>query len=70
MITTYRLIWSRPSAVHSQQNCLTLPLSYIIYIEEEGSSSFSFRKSRKIILHLTEPSLSTQSHKLFSLFIT
>lgn len=54
MITTYRIIWGRPGAISTGQECLSLSLSYVIFVEEENPSSFSF-KSRKLVLHLTEP---------------
>lgn len=56
MITTHRIIWGRPGAIPLGQVCLSLPLKYVIFIEEESPSAFSFSKSRKVILHLTEPS--------------
>lgn len=55
IITSHRIIWGRPGAVALGQVCLTLPLSYVIYIEEESPSAFSFSRSKKVLLHLTEP---------------
>jgi hypothetical protein len=35
--------------------CLSLPLHYVVFVEEEtGSSSFGFSRSKKIVLHLSE----------------
>lgn len=55
-ITTHRVIWGRPGAIPLGQVCLSLHLSYVIFIEEESPSAFSFSRSRKVVLHLTEPS--------------
>lgn len=66
MITSHRIIWGRPGAIPLGQVCLTLHLRYVIFIEEESPSAFSFSRSRKIILHLTEPSPGNYSKTYFS----
>ncbi|RZC33515.1 vacuolar protein-sorting-associated protein 36 [Asbolus verrucosus] len=55
IITTHRLLWGRPGAISKGQTCLALNLSLVVYIEEESPSAFSFSRSRKIILYLSEP---------------
>jgi hypothetical protein len=35
--------------------CLSLPLRYVVFVEEEiGSSSFGFSRSKTIVFHLAE----------------
>lgn len=55
MLSSHRFLWGRPGDIPRGMTCLSLPLKYIIFIEEEVPGSFSFSKSKKIILHLTEP---------------
>lgn len=52
ILTTLRLLWCLPGDAHY----LSLNLKYIVYFEEEKSSSFIFSKSPKLVLYLTEPS--------------
>ena len=55
MLTTHRLIWGRPGEIAQAQTCLSLPLQYLVFVEEEAtSSSFGFSRSKKVILHLSE----------------
>ncbi|CAH1976034.1 unnamed protein product [Acanthoscelides obtectus] len=54
IITSHRLFWGRPGAIARGQTCLTLDLSLVVFIEEESPNSFSFSRSRKVILHLSE----------------
>ncbi|KAK4887663.1 hypothetical protein RN001_003934 [Aquatica leii] len=56
VITSHRVIWGRPGAIALGQMCLSLPISLVVFIEEESPSAFSFSRSRKILLHLKEPS--------------
>jgi ESCRT-II complex subunit VPS36 len=48
-------LWGRPGAISKGQTCLALNLSLIVYIEEESPSAFSFSRSKKVVLHLSEP---------------
>ncbi|KAL3267190.1 hypothetical protein HHI36_011327 [Cryptolaemus montrouzieri] len=61
IITSHRILWGRPGAIPTGQTCLALNLSLVVYIEEESPSAFSFSKSRKIVLFLSE-SLNEQSN--------
>lgn len=72
MITTFRIIWGRPGDIPRGMTCLTLPLHLVIFIEEESPSSFSFKKSRKIVLHLSEPlpGITFQKDDIFKRLIT
>lgn len=56
-ITTQRALWGRPGDIPRGAMCLSLPLRYVVYIEEESPGPFSFGRSKKIVLHLSEPSL-------------
>ncbi|XP_066150199.1 vacuolar protein-sorting-associated protein 36 [Euwallacea fornicatus] len=54
IITTHRLLWGRPGAIAKGQTCLGLVHELIVYIEEESPGTFSFTRSRKVLLHLAE----------------
>lgn len=55
MLTSHRLLWGRPGDIPRGLTCLSLPLRYVVFVEEEtGSSSFGFSRSKKIVLHLSE----------------
>ncbi|KAK9869949.1 hypothetical protein WA026_006047 [Henosepilachna vigintioctopunctata] len=56
IITSHRILWGRPGAIETGQTCLALNLSLVVYIEEESPGTFSFSRSRKIILFLSENS--------------
>ena len=63
-LTSHRIIWARPGDIARGQVCLSLPLSRIFTVEDTSPSTFTFWKSRKIILHLAP----VESGRLF-LFI-
>ncbi|XP_044735700.1 vacuolar protein-sorting-associated protein 36 [Chrysoperla carnea] len=54
-LTSHRILWSRSGDVPRGSTCLSLALNYVIFIEDEVPGSFSFSRSHKIILHLSEP---------------
>lgn len=55
VLTSHRLLWGRPGDIPRGLTCLSLPLRYVVFVEEEvGSSSFGFSRSKKIVLHLSE----------------
>ncbi|XP_030757433.1 vacuolar protein-sorting-associated protein 36 [Sitophilus oryzae] len=54
IITTHRILWGRPGAIARGETCLALMHELIVYIEEETPSAFSFKRSRKILIHLSE----------------
>lgn len=54
-LTSHRILWSRSGDVPRGSTCLSLSLNYVIFIEDEVPGSFSFSRSHKIILHLSEP---------------
>ncbi|KAH0550447.1 vacuolar protein-sorting-associated protein 36 [Cotesia glomerata] len=58
VLTSHRLIWGRPGDIPNGKVCLSLSLRYVIFFEEEAPSTFSFGRSKKIILHLAEPPIS------------
>ncbi|KAI4462383.1 vacuolar protein-sorting-associated protein 36 [Holotrichia oblita] len=53
--TTHRVIWCNPGELQAEKIVLSLPLYLVKYIEEESPSTFSFSKSKKIVLHLHDP---------------
>ncbi|XP_033213546.1 vacuolar protein-sorting-associated protein 36 [Belonocnema kinseyi] len=55
VLTNYRIFWGRPDEVDNQGSPLVLALRYIVFFEEESPSAFSFSRSKKIVLHLSEP---------------
>ncbi|KAK0084114.1 hypothetical protein PV325_007604 [Microctonus aethiopoides] len=57
MITSHRIIWGKPGDIPSGKICLSLPLRYVIFFEEESPGTFSFGRSSKVVLHLSEPSI-------------
>lgn len=50
LLTTHRLLWAVPGS----NNYLSLPLKYVVYIEEEKPSTF-FVKSKRLNVFLMEP---------------
>ncbi|XP_017783729.1 PREDICTED: vacuolar protein-sorting-associated protein 36 [Nicrophorus vespilloides] len=55
-ITTHRIFWGKPGHFANGQICLALPIQLIIRLDEEVPGTFSFSKSKKIVLYLKEPS--------------
>uniref|UniRef100_R4G8R8 Vacuolar protein-sorting-associated protein 36 n=1 Tax=Rhodnius prolixus TaxID=13249 RepID=R4G8R8_RHOPR len=55
VITSHRLWWIAPGVLENGLSCLSLELSYIVFIEEETPSAFAFTRSRKLVLHLSPP---------------
>ncbi|KAK9510239.1 hypothetical protein O3M35_005066 [Rhynocoris fuscipes] len=53
VLTSHRLWWVAPGVVENGLSCLTLDLSYIVFIEEEIPSAFAFTRSSKLVLHLS-----------------
>ncbi|XP_012278337.1 vacuolar protein-sorting-associated protein 36 [Orussus abietinus] len=54
ILTSHRLLWGRPEDISQRRMCLSLPLRYIIFFEEENPGPFSFSRSKKVILHLLD----------------
>ncbi|XP_059481593.1 vacuolar protein-sorting-associated protein 36 [Neocloeon triangulifer] len=52
VLTSHRLIFVQPAS--ASKNSLSLPLHYLVYVEEEKAHSFNFSRSRKVLLHLSE----------------
>lgn len=59
VLTNYRLLWARPGDIPRGQSCLCLPLSCIVFYEEESPGAFSFGRSKKVVLHLAESTSGT-----------
>lgn len=53
LLTNYRVLWARPGEINSGGECLSLPLRYVIFFEEESPGAFFFGRSKKIVLHLS-----------------
>ncbi|CAB3359405.1 Hypothetical predicted protein [Cloeon dipterum] len=49
--TSHRLVYVQSGSSHG----LSLRLHYLVYVEEEKSSGFGFSRSKKLLLHLSEP---------------
>ncbi|XP_063231751.1 vacuolar protein-sorting-associated protein 36 [Bacillus rossius redtenbacheri] len=54
MLTSHRLLWGHAGDLSGGRTCLSLPLRYVVFAEEE-SSGFGFSRSRKVMLHLSAP---------------
>ncbi|CAH1159769.1 unnamed protein product [Phaedon cochleariae] len=68
IITTHRILWGRPGQIARGQTCLSMALNLIIFIEEESPSTFSFTRSRKIVLHLSEINDTSNGPQPYSMF--
>jgi ESCRT-II complex subunit VPS36 len=51
VLTSHRLLWGRPGEIPRGLTCLSLPLRYVVFVEEEKGSLI---RSKKIVLHLSE----------------
>ncbi|XP_017792582.1 PREDICTED: vacuolar protein-sorting-associated protein 36 [Habropoda laboriosa] len=54
VLTSHRFLWGRPGDISRGQTCLSLFLRHIVFFEEEVPGPFSFGRSKKIILHVSE----------------
>ncbi|XP_043283547.1 vacuolar protein-sorting-associated protein 36 [Venturia canescens] len=54
ILTNHRILWAKPGDIPRGQSCLCLPLSRVVFYEEESPGAFSFGRSKKVILHLAE----------------
>ncbi|KOX73877.1 Vacuolar protein-sorting-associated protein 36 [Melipona quadrifasciata] len=54
VLTSHRFLWGRPSDISRGHTCLSLFLRHIVFFEEEVPGPFSFGRSKKIIIHLSE----------------
>ncbi|KAM0734815.1 Vacuolar protein-sorting-associated protein 36 [Formica fusca] len=54
ILTSHRILWGRPGDIPRGNTCLSLLLRYIVFFEEENPGPFSFGRSKKIVLHLSE----------------
>ncbi|CAL1673112.1 unnamed protein product [Lasius platythorax] len=57
ILTSHRILWGRPGDIPRGNTCLSLLLRYIVFFEEENPGPFSFGRSKKIVLHLSEPAV-------------
>lgn len=57
ILTSHRILWGRPGDIPRGNTCLSLSLRYVVFFEEENPGPFSFGRSKKIILHLSEPAV-------------
>lgn len=55
VLTTHRLFWGRPGEIARAAITLCLPLSYVISLGEEETSSNFFGRKTRIIMHLRPP---------------
>ncbi|KAH0956450.1 hypothetical protein HN011_000604 [Eciton burchellii] len=55
ILTSHRILWGRPGDIPRGNACLSLLLQCIVFFEEENPGPFSFGRSKKIVLHLSEP---------------
>ncbi|XP_012528903.2 vacuolar protein-sorting-associated protein 36 [Monomorium pharaonis] len=57
ILTSHRILWGRPGDIARGNTCLSLSLRHIVFFEEENPGPFSFGRSKKIVLHLSEPAV-------------
>jgi len=57
ILTSHRILWGRPGDIPRGNTCLSLSLRHIVFFEEENPGPFSFGRSKKIVLHLSEPAV-------------
>lgn len=57
IVTNQRILWGRPGDIPRGQTCLSLSLRHVIFFEEEAAGTFAFRRSKKVILHLSEAAI-------------
>lgn len=55
VLTSHRFLWGRPGDISRGNTCLSLSLRHIVFFEEEVPGPFSFGRSKKIVIHLSEP---------------
>ncbi|XP_076236321.1 vacuolar protein sorting 36 [Calliopsis andreniformis] len=55
VLTSHRILWGKPGDITRGHTCLSLFLHHVIFFEEETPGPFSFGRSKKIIMHLSEP---------------
>ena len=61
-LTTHRLFWGEIGEFSKRNQCFTMPLCLVVYIEEETAQAGAFGifgggRSFKLILHLDKPSI-------------
>lgn len=54
VLTSHRFIWGKPGDISRGHTCLTLFLRYVVYFVEEVPGPFSFGRSKKVVLQLSE----------------
>ncbi|XP_011162504.1 vacuolar protein-sorting-associated protein 36 [Solenopsis invicta] len=57
ILTSHRILWGRPGDISRGNTCLSLSLRHIVFFEEENPGPFAFGRSKKIVLHLSEPAV-------------
>ncbi|XP_034103790.1 vacuolar protein-sorting-associated protein 36 [Drosophila albomicans] len=55
VLTTHRLFWGRPGEIARAAVTLCLPLSYVLSLSEEETTSNFFGRKTRIIMHLRPP---------------
>uniref|UniRef100_A0A6P7GQ90 Vacuolar protein-sorting-associated protein 36 n=1 Tax=Diabrotica virgifera virgifera TaxID=50390 RepID=A0A6P7GQ90_DIAVI len=68
IITTHRILWGRQGQIARGQTCLALHLHLVVFLEEESPSAFSFSRSRKVVVHLTETNDYSNGPQLTSIY--
>ncbi|XP_060817851.1 vacuolar protein-sorting-associated protein 36 isoform X1 [Bombus pascuorum] len=54
VLTSHRFLWGRPGDISRGHTCLSLSLRHIVFFEEEIPGPFSFGRSKKVVIHLSE----------------
>ena len=54
VLTSHRILWGQPGDISRGHTCLSLFLHHVIFFEEEVPGPFSFGRSKKVVVHLSE----------------
>ncbi|XP_076675499.1 vacuolar protein sorting 36 [Andrena cerasifolii] len=54
VLTSHRILWGQPGDISRGHTCLSLFLHHVIFFEEEVLGPFSFGRSKKVVVHLSE----------------
>ncbi|CAL7936419.1 unnamed protein product [Xylocopa violacea] len=55
VLTSHRFLWGRPGDISRGHICLSLSFRHVVSFMEEVPGPFSFGRSKKIVVHLSEP---------------
>ncbi|XP_053976438.1 vacuolar protein-sorting-associated protein 36 [Hylaeus anthracinus] len=54
ILTSHRILWARPGDIQRCNPCLSLALYHVVSFKEDQLSPFSFGRTTKVVIHLSE----------------